>query len=486
MTTIDKKFKFVPSDDNFKYEPSDDIDCFSLFDALEPSDDRLNEMKDFLTRKFYISFDEIIKDISERKNTSSIVDCIYDSVSLYTRGFSLDTFCDTTYMEYSHGNTLLKPNHPLLAKCNEQVKYYCLISSLYTIYAIYNRDNYKKLFEVAMKYQNKIYLTFDVQNILSSKFYYGYEKYNHKIEERLRSAYDSLCIPIKSKNKGKEDINSKRLLFSDEYLRKAFNFKKDGSRLLSVFLEEFSFDLIVNQMQGGFHLISKMETLQKYRRQKSPNFRREINRFLNGLKIIDNNFKPTNPSKIESLLYYWKRESLFHINIFKYLTNTKENEILLKYASDFLAFPTLISLDPFISVFKEILQIEKQAREFHFIMRYLTEITFPVYVYTFFIVLCEYFHYSLEDIRKELSNYIESLSIKMESFDAYSLNTDFLKREKADSLGEAILDTFSNAIRLPYFDNSFMVNLNYINSDKVSLYLNQSSLGLAYYLNILQ
>lgn len=476
------RFSMSTTSDNREF-----LDCFSLFDTLESSDYKWKEMKDFLAYKFNISFNEISKNISyNTKNSDNVINSIYDSVNLCAFGYSLDTFCDTTYREYSYGDCLLNANQSLLEKCNEQIKYYCLISSLYTIYAIYNKDNYKRLFEVAINYSDKKYLTLDKKNILSTQFYFGYEKGNHKIEERIRSAYDLLCTSSKSKKSNKENIKQEKLLFTDEYLKKAFNYKEDRFRLINEFLDEFSFDLIVNQMQGGFHLLSKIKTLQKYRGEKSSNFRRETIRFMNGLKIIDKNFYPSKSNEIESLLYYWKRESLFHINIFKYLTNTKENKVLLKHASDLLAFPTLISLEPFTFLFEQILHMDNHVKNFKFIIKYLSEITFPVYTYTFFIALCEYFHYSLEDIRKELNNYIETLSIKMELSDTLSLNTDSLQRENADNLGEAILDTFINGIRLPYFDNSFKINLDYINSDGIPFFIEQSSLGFSYYINMLQ
>ncbi len=456
------------------------LDCFSLFNSLEMSDIKLKSTKDFLNTKFTILFDEIGKSIYDHsQKDSSIIDIIFDAVNTYAYGYSLDNFCESTYLEYTHGNSLLNSRHPLLEKCNEQIKYHCFISSLYTILAIYNKDNYRNYFDVAKGYSSKEYKTLD-----DIVYYSGYEK-KPEIENKIRSAYDTLCKEYKVV-KDTTRKESEYLLSTDEYLRKAFNYKSNSRRMINMFLDEFSFDMIVNQMSGGFHILSKVEAMRINRWKNANNFRRETKRFIERLKIIDRNFRAIKSSKIDSLLYYWKRESLFHINALKYLINTNENEMCLKYGSNLLAFPTLISLNPFTSLFEEILHMENTKNDLAFIIRYLSEITFPVYTYTFFIALCECFNYSIEDIKNELTLYIDSLSIKMELHDDLCLKTDTILHENAYKLGEAIVDTFNNNIRLPYFDNSFYVNINYIGSEGIPLFLRQSSIGLAYYYNILQ
>lgn len=466
----------------------DFADCFSLFDSIKSTNYELDSTKIFLTNKFIISFDEISKNIADNtKNATNIIDIIYDSVNAYAYGYSLNTFCKSTYMEYSHGNSLLAPKHPLLEKCNEQIKYHCLISSLYTVLAISYKDSYRKYFDIATDYSGKEYLTFDKNGRLSRSFYSGFERNNDTVEVNIRSAYDTLSNHFKNKPiDDNNEMNSFPFIFTDRYLKNAFNYKFDNIRLINSFLEDFSFDLIINQMKGGFDIPSKIRTLCKYRRNHSTYFRRETKRFMEKLKIIDKNFFPFKSSNENSLLYYWKRESLFHINIFKYLINTKEEEMLLKHASNLLAFPTLVSFNSFTSLFEEILHMKDKANDLTFIIKYFSEITFPVYTYTFFISLCEYFNYSLVDIKNELSNYLNNSSIKIESSDTLSLNTDSIVNKGVDSLGEAILDTFSINIKSPHFDNSFYININNLGSSQIPIYLKQSSIGLAYYLNILR
>ena len=268
-------------------------------------------------------------------------------------------------------------------------------------------------------------------------------------------------------------------------LANAFNYSDNNSSYqVQEFLKEFSFDLLINQTQQGFNLVKKLKTIQNNRQQ--PNhFRREVRRFLTDMETIDNNFFSTS-DPIDTLLYNWKKDHVFHFYMLSYLISSQSNNIGMPYAENLLLFPTLASFSPLVKLLEKISSLPSNEENILFLLRYLSEITIPVFSYTFFIALCESHEYSLENIQRILTVYLRQHSISMES-SSYFAATDQLNTKSIDQLGNILLNAFEVPpfFHTEPFDSSFSYNLPCLKEDIDDLKYIQSDIGLKYYENIL-
>lgn len=480
------------------------VDEFSLFNTTSLPDSTFLETKHFLSEKFLISFDSIKKAIiysQDKHPMDNIIEIIYNAVYSNAFGFSLDMVNDTTYGVYTRKNTRLSTNHTLLQNLESQIKIHCIIEALYTIRAILD-SAYIPLSKLPLPYTSKVYIN-NNSRILRHPFS-DYSSADNDYVDKFRYAYNSLLNPlsqispdpklvnlITSKFESREivakDINDLRIeKFPNYLLANAFNFSNSNSSYqVQEFLKEFSFDLLVNQMQSGFNLVKKWQTMQK-NTQDQNNFRREVRRFLTDIETIDNNFYSTSDSTIETLLYNWKKDHVFHLNMLFYLINSENNYTGMPYAENLLHFPTFASISPLIALLENTSMSSSSEGNIIFLLNYLAGITIPVFSYTFFIALCEYYKYDLEDLRDMLIVYLCQHSIEMETNNYYSA-TKHPNTKNIDQLGKAMSSVF---FAPPYFyvepfDSSFTYNLpyseEYIDDPK---YI-QSEIGLKYYENII-
>ncbi len=484
-------------------------DCFALFSSINNC--VYQDTKTFLMERFGISFERIADTVQNDDSTANSVDKLYNAVYSNTYGYSLEMINETTYGEYTHSGNRLTSNYKLLYDFDTQIKFHCIISALYTICAILKADEYKSLVYLPYDYKDKIYTNPSSKNDLE---FYGYNKADKELRDKFRYALETLVEPDRRLPPSADDgtaakilarvskppVHPKPILYTatesgvilnrlcNFYLCNALNYFIDNPTYnINLFLPEFSFDLLVNQMRIGFPIMKKMETLSK----QSPNndFRRQVRSFVDGLSVINENFTTQDNSPILSLLYNWKKESLFHINMLNYLTSSECPPDLFKYAEKLLNFPTITSVPVFQTFFQSLLSTNIQTDSLKFLLDYLSEITFPVYTYTFFIALCEYCQFSLQGIEDILSAYITENSIHMKCPNKFSQDPLKTERQNADILGNALLHTFvsylPSSFPMPPFDNSFMININPMNETAQSLQFKQSSSGLAYYENIL-
>lgn len=480
------------------------VDEFSLFNTTSLPDSSFLETKHFLSEKFLISFDSIKNAIiysQDKHPMDNIIEIIYNAVYSNAFGFSLDMVNSTTYGTYTGKYTLLSANHTLLQNLDSQIKFHCIIEALYTIRAILD-SAYIPLAKLPLPYTSKMYIN-NSSGELTQPFS-DYSLADNDCIDKFRYAYNSLLNPlfqISSDSKLENLITSKfesrgitadstsnlRVEGAPNYLlANAFNFTNSNSSCqVQAFLKEFSFDLLVNQMKSGFNLVKKWRTMQKNTQDRN-NYRREVRRFLKDMETIDNNFFSTPDSTIETLLYNWKKDHVFHLNMLFYLINSENDYIGMPYAENLLCFPTFASFSPLIALLENTSISSSPEGNIIFLLNYLAGITIPVFSYTFFIALCEYYKYDLEDIRDMLIVYLCQHSIEMETNNYYSA-IDHLNTKNIDQLGKAMSNVF---FAPPYFyvepfDSSFTYNLpyseEYIDDPK---YI-QSDIGLKYYENIL-
>lgn len=517
-------------------------DFFSLFPSINGINSvYFEKTRLFLTDKFQISFDTIINDCQKDSSTKNVIDKLYDAIYRNAYGYSLEMFNDTTFGEFTHLRNMLTTDHKLLNDFDDQIKLHCIISALYTICAIIESSSYISLVDLPNDYSEKEYLKPFVKKRFSTK---GYKKADKELIDRFRDSFESLTKPDHTFHpdpdyKRNTPVEGKFDLLNDyscnlyilnascnHCISNALNYSiSDSTYQIGTFLAEFSFDLLINQMQIGFQIPRKIQTISKHQidkaaflrelknlepesedflckdkifHQKVNNFRRETSNFITNLNIIENNFTTTDNSLVGSLLYNWKKEKVFHINMLTYLTRQERTfnsskyfpyecpPALFEHATELLNFPTITSMSTFHAFFESLLKTEMPKEHLQFLLNYLSEITFPVFTYTFFIALCEYFQYSLPKLKEILSAYIRQHSIYMETF-SQTLFVQTIKHEKTDILGDAILRTFYSAVTIPPepFDDSFSVNIIPMNENAYDLYQVQSSCGLAYYENIL-
>lgn len=449
-----------------------------------------------------ISFDSIKNDIANGKTKNfknNIIETIYNAVYSNVYGYSLSMINNTTYGVYTHTYKLLSTNHALLLDLDSQIKFHCIVESLYTIRAILS-STYIPLAKLPLSYTSKGYIN---KNGELTYPFFDYSSTDKECVDKFRYAYNTLLEPlsqiapsseyadlVSSKFKSGR-INPKDMTelgikkFPNFLLANAFNYSDNNSSYqVQEFLKEFSFDLLVNQTQRGFNLVKKLKTIQNDRQQ--PNhFRREVRRFLTDMEKIDNIFFSTS-DPIETLLYNWKKDHLFHFYMLSYLISSQSNNIGMPYAENLLLFPTLASFSPLVKLLEMISATPSNEGNIIFLLRYLSEVTIPVFSYTFFIALCESHEYSLENIQKMLTVYLRQHSISMEN-SGYFAAPDQLNTKSIDQLGNILL----NAFKVPPFfhtepfDSSFSYNLPCLKEDIDDLKYIQSDIGLKYYENIL-
>lgn len=478
-------------------------DEFSLFNTTSLPDSSFLETKQFLSEIFLISFDSIKNDIvnSKTKNSkNNIIEIIYNAVYSNAFGYSLSMVNNTTYGVYTHKYTLLSTNHALLMNLDLQIKFHCFIESLYTIRAILE-SSYIPLSKLPLEFISKEYLDNSSRELQAP--FLNYSPAIYEFVDKFRYAYNTLLDPLPQKvpdlelvsliNPKFEAGKFKLKNITDLYIKEipncllvnAFNCSSsDSSYQVQKFLREFSFDLLVNQMQSGFNLVKKLETIRK-NRQKPNGFRREVRRFLTNMYTIDNNFYSTS-DPIGTLLYEWKKDHIFHFYMLSYLINSKNNIIEKPYAEDLLHFPTLPSFSPLIELFENICTSSLNDENVLFLLHYLSDITIPVFSYTFFITLYEFSEHSLENIQEMLTVYLRQHSVVMED-NNYCDTTDQLNKKSIDHLGEILLNVFGVPpfFHTEPFDSSFSYNLPCLKEDIDDLKYIQSDIGLKYYENIL-
>lgn len=380
----------------------------------------------------------------------------------------MERLLDTVYPNYTHA--AFSYDFLTLKACEKQIKLHCIISALYTVYAAESKE-YIPLTKLGKMYNNKCYKTVDSTGFYKEFVYEGYDGSNNKAGNRLRSSFDTLKEFTCREN-------------PTNYLFNCIQVDPDN-RTINEFLKEFSYDMLINQMNGGCHLTQKLNTLKKNLSNRA-NFRREVKRLISGLNLLDTNFNPYLPEEdhITTLLYYWKKEALFHIDAVKKLVNSPDG-CLICYAEDFLAIPTLVSYKSITTLLIKNLKNCGNSASTKFLLTFLSEITIPVYTHTFFIALFEYHKYNLEHMKIVLEEYIKENSIWPES-DSSPIDSNVIERINADTIGQAILDIFNTFIPSSPFDDSFMINLRSIGPDTPDLEYIQTSIATAYYENILR
>lgn len=486
------------------------VDQFSLFNSTDLPDLYLDETKAFLSEKFLISFDSISSDIIRNMENPmrNIVDDIYSAVYSNALGFSLDMINNTTYGVYTRTYQLLSTNRILMKELDFQIKLHCIISTLYTLSSILEAS-YEPLISLPIQYVNKKYDIGSKRNLKEALFE-GYSTADITLTGKLRYAYNSLIFPIPTisdnsslvaklpDNPSDKDLNNADnnafSKYANCYLANAFNFtkkindsnnrKKEPLYCIQSFLKEFSLDLLVNQMHDGFNIIKKLHTLEK-NRQKPYDFRRETRRFLEGLTTIENNFFSIGT---DPLLYNWKKESLFHLNMLTSLIDPKNDFIGVPYTENLFSFPTMTSFSPLMTLLKNTIKTSKNSDNILFLLNYLSGITIPVFTYTFFIAICNYFKYSFEEICEILIQYLQSHQISMDD-NKYSTTPHDLNTKNIDLIGNALCKTYFSPpfSYIEPFDFSCPIpkNLDTDNLDNNYLEYIQSDLGLHYYQCIL-
>ena len=479
------------------------VDAFSLFNATSLPDSTFLETKHFLSEKFLISFDSIKNDIANGKKRNfknNIIEIIYNAVYSNVFGYSLSMINNTTYGVYTHKYTLLSTDYTLLMALDTQIKLHCIVESLYTAFAIFN-STYVPLAKLPLSYTSKGYINKSNGELIYP--FFDYSPTDNECINKLRYAYNTLLEPLSQipTDSGYADLVSSKFK-SEKFtpkditelgiakipnclLANAFNYSDNNSSYqVQEFLKEFSFDLLINQTQQGFNLTKKLNTIRN-NSQKPYHFRREIRRFLTDMETIDNNFFSTSNS-IETLLYNWKKDHVFHFGMLSYLISEQNNSIGMPYAENLLLFPTLASFSPLIKLLEKIEKIPSNEGNILFLLRYLSDITIPVFSYTFFIALCEFFEYSLEDIQRVLTVYLRQRSISMEN-NGYFATINPPNTKSIDQLGDILLNAFwvPPFFHMEPFDSSFSFNLPCAREDIDDLKYIQSDIGLKYYENIL-
>lgn len=455
------------------------VDMYSLFNTKNLPDYSFQITKHFLSEKFLISFDSI-KDIISKCEaynfTSTIVDNTYNAVYINAYGYSLSMVNNTTYGVYTRKFNLLSTDNTLISNLDSQIKFHCIIEALYTVCALLDNKTIP-LSQLPITYTTKGY-----KNNRDKELKYPFLNYSSADNEcvkTFRRAYNALLDPLsreftnKTKSAKEKSINC--------LLANALNYSKDSSSIqIQGFLNEFSFDLLVNQTQIGFNLVNKLKAIQNNKYRPSY-FRREVRRFLTGMQTIDDNFRSVS-GDIDSLLYNWKKDHLFHLRMLSYLISCHNNNIDSAYAEKLLVFPTLASFSPLTTLLEELSSTTPNKENILFLLGYLSEITIPVFSYAFFISLYESLNNSLEDMQKILTTYLRKHSVQMES-NQYADTTEQLNSSSIEQIGNILLYTYEEFpfLYLPHFDFSFTYNLP-CNKEEISdpKYI-QSDIGIKYY-----
>ncbi len=440
------------------------LDFLSLFKVISSTENTFLETKKFLSDRFLISFDSIAEDINSSKDIN--LDEIFSIIYHYTYGYSLSHFNECIYGDYTNTDRIMSFDRENLKKLDEQLKLHCIISSLYTISAI-TECNHERLLNLPNYYDEKTYFrakekTFTIPKIIGN---------DKESIGKISRAFSSLT---------KQTLNKKTPLLNEHILGKYLNYYygKNSSPEIAKFLREFSFDLIVNQMQGGLNFVTTLKTISSHQKGDN-NYRREVKRFLTKMKLLDKNFVSTDKSNPTVLLYNWKKEHCFHINMLKYLIEQNDCLEIFNAAETLLSFPVMLSLKPLDHI------LHKESSYIDFILKYLSGITFPVFKYSFFIAICEHWNYSLEDIKDPLLKYLNTYSFESLNY-SHELDSNSIFGNKIDTLGSALLQTYhaDQYATFKPFDDSFEIKVQSLNTE-YPLCFYQGTIGLAYYKNIL-
>lgn len=452
----------------------------SLYDLRDSDNKLLFKDKHFLESVFFISFDDIRKELKKEKalrNNIHFIDALFNIVQRRCWGYSVDLLASATYKKYS--NLTLKCSTQTISECNRQMKLYLVIATLYTL-NLNTNTNFLEFINVAKKYSSKKYITL---NGFEKDVEYGFDGYTGSdtaSANKLRNAFDRYYS--KAINEQNTSLNC---LFSTQ-ATKIEEKLKNKQRYVNAFLNEFTYDLIINCMSDGFDICKRLDALTR-NKENQNSFRREAKKFVKGLYIINKNFRPlpnntTQNNNSLDLLYYYKRESLFHTTLINYILRNREN-IFEDNLSYLLKMPAVPDITPFLELLLGGHIIPPNDK---FLLNYLTEITFPIYASTFFLLLCEYFDFNKEQIISILSDYLQNMKCQY-----VCPETDILfqnvKRETATILGEALIDTYtSNKSLFSKWDHSFRITINNIGPHNPELPYLQSDISLAYYKFIME
>lgn len=441
---------------------------------LKPRDRYSNE-KDFFINKFRIPLDkipEINRLINKQDETLDIIEVLYRSVYTTCEGYSLKYFATYGYKSYMH--TPLKPSLDTLQLCEEQIKRKCILSALYTLE--YHKNNTLIPFiEVANTYSTKKHFSIDSfgQNI--KLIYEGYSGSKTEAGNKIRNNFDKLyqlAVPLiqRLEEERKIDKDCKEVTYpaiTESLETKIFHCKtsyKDhlpiyaGSYLINAvelsirpenpykgrflpnFLSEFTYDLVVNNMDGGFNIDRRLEALAR-NHHKQEVFRRETRKFINGLIQVEKNFHPLSTSSKDDIiynnLYYFKKESIFHTTLFNKVLN-KYSNTLINYLTELIDMPIVPNIIPFLDLFSEALRNNHNLK---FIILYLTDILFPVFESCFFISLCEHYNYNIDEMYNALQNHIIKNNIHF-VIPKDSINLNVASNNDVSIIGESILHGF--------------------------------------------
>lgn len=448
-----------------------------LYDLHDSDNKLLSEDKYFLQKVFSISFEDIRRELKKEKtlrNNIHFIDAVFNVVDRRCQGYSVNFFSSHTYKKYS--NLPLIYNRRIVLECTRQVKLYLIIKTLYTLNLNANASFFEFI-DIAKKYSEKKYITL---NSCGKDIEYGFNGYTGSdtvSANKLRNAFDRYYS--KAMNEQNSSLN---LLFSIQDVKTEMK-QKNKQRYVKDFLNEFTYDLIINCMSDGFDIRKRLDALARNKKNQNS-FRRESKKFVKGLYVIDKNFYPLSnntvhhpQNDISNFLYYYKKESLFHTTLINHILQNREN-IFEDNLSYLLKIPAVPDITPFL---KLLLDGHTTPVNDIFLLNYLTEITFPIYASTFFLLLYEYFEHNEEQIICILSDYLQKMKCQY-----VCPETDVLfrnvERKTATVLGEALIDIYtSNKCFCPKWDHSFRVNINNIGPHSPELPFLQSDISLAYY-----
>lgn len=479
-------------------------------DFIIPS---VKDVKDFSENKFKIFIDNMNEtpdfsnnsvtpqsDCTDSSNDNPAISFLFKKVGNSCQGYSLSHLKDSLYENYTHRP--LPVSWSTIDSCEKQLEYHCILQALYNILYFKKRD-FKDMLKVAKKYTEKRYYTLNPTNQMIPIKFNGYSGDNNASGNKLRNAFDHLYL----RRTSEKTLTHQSLI---EYIWHNRFFTSppqdtDNSapeknvtytrRYVSSFIDELSYDLIINSLTGGFNFELRLNSLKR-NQQKTEVFRREVQKFMRGLSILDGNLtsiykyqdilqipldteKNTFVEKLtNNLLYYYSKEAYFHTTLFNYIMS---GDIRLNHLRSLLTMPVVPNLTPFVDLFS----FPSDPTDSEFLITYLSEISFPVYSQAFFITLCEHYNFNSDKIYKALVEYLIKYPIEF-IFPDPSIDFTSAKGKTASLLGNAILEYYNSPICQTSFDTSFYVNINDIGPETPDLAYIQASIATAYYENILK
>lgn len=436
------------------------MDRFSLYTS-SPNELDFNESNtyDFLQSKLLINLN--LNEIDKLD-----IDNIYDYVYEKSFGYSLTHLFQ--FVSYKYLHKTLTVNSDIIKECEKQLKYHCILSSLYTLNSLSDYFHNDKLLDVAKKYQDKCYSCFDISDNSTKEIFSGYCS-DSSNGDKLRRSFKYIYKKIFSHS----EFN---------YLYNGIDFKlnsnEDNKFLINSFLSEFSYDVIVNGFKNGMHIDTIASSI-KNSLFKSVQRRRNTRKFIHALKNIDSIFTPiANDSQI---LYSFKKESMFHINAFDLIFAEELNQSLSSIYELLIQFPTMIDLKPFFTLVNEIKRNSGSSEDIKFILHYLTDVTIPVLDYCFFHAIYAYKPKDLNTVSNSLETYLLKLP-KFKSCFTKNFNTNDIKTIMIDELTYCIINSFYTVYPTPPFESSFtfssIIGDEYKNNADYNL---QGEIALEYY-----